>query len=97
VSEVTSPVTVVDANVVAYLVLRGYVAIPFIKSKSSEGQSARVAWDVQGSPDAIDREMKKYYANEKVGIMEYVRILKDIRGEMYQIKSIRGQLRDSNP
>lgn len=92
-SEVENSI-VVDANVAAYLVMKGFVAIPFIKSKSVEGQGARVAWDIQGDQDAIDREMKKYYANEKIGILDYVRILKDIRGEMYQVKSLSGQLKE---
>jgi len=88
---------VVDANVAAFLVMRGFIAIPFIKSKSSEGHGSRVAWDIQGDQGAIDKEMKKYYANEKIGILDYVRILKDIRSEMYNIKSIKGQLKESNP
>jgi len=57
---------VVDANVAAFLVMRGFIAIPFIKSKSSEGHGSRVAWDIQGDQGAIDKEMKKYYANEKI-------------------------------
>ena len=87
---------VVDANVAAYLVMKGFIAIPFIKSKSSEGQGSRVAWDIQGEQDAIDQEMKRYYRNEKVGILDYVRILKDIRSEMYNVKSLSGQLKESN-
>jgi len=85
--------TVVDANLVAYLVMKGFIAIPFIKSKSSEGQSSRVAWDIQGKQEAIDKEMNRYYSNERVGILDYVRILKEIRGEMYNIKSLKGQLK----
>lgn len=84
---------VVDANVAAYLVMKGFVAIPFIKSKSVEGQGSRVAWDIQGDQDAIDSEMRKYYRNEKVGILDYVKILKDIRSEMYGIKALKGQLK----
>jgi len=88
---------VVDANVAAYLVMKGLIAIPFIKSKSSDGQGSRIAWDVQGDQQTIDREMRRYYGNEKVGILDYVRILKDIRGEMYQIKSLKGQLKENEP
>jgi hypothetical protein len=87
---------VIDANVAAYLVMKGFIAIPFIKNKSSEGQGSRVAWDIQGDQDAIDYEMRKYYGNEKVGILDYVRILKDIRSEMYGIKSLKGQLKEGN-
>jgi len=87
-------VIVEDANVVAYLVLKGYLAIPFIKSKAIDNQSSRVAWDVQGSESAIDKELKRFYRNEAIGILDYVRILKDIRSEMYGIKSIKGQLKE---
>ena len=86
---------VVDANVAAFLVLKGFIAIPFIKSKASEDQSSRVAWDIQGDEDAIDKEVRKYYSNEKVGILDYVKVLKDIRSEMYGIKSVKGQLKDN--
>lgn len=85
---------VVDANVAAYLVMKGFVAIPFIKSKSTEGQGSRVAWDIQGDQYAIDCEMKRYYRNEKIGILDYVRILKDIRAEMYGIKALKGELKE---
>ena len=95
-SEEVNSVTVVDANIAAYLVMKGYIAIPFIKSKSSGDQSSRVAWDIQGTQGAIDKEMKLYYGNERVGILDYVRILKDIRSEMYTIKSIKGQLKESH-
>jgi hypothetical protein len=86
---------VVDANVAAFLILKGLVLIPFIKNRATDDQSARVAWDVQGDPDAIDKEVKNYYRNEKIGILDYVKILKDIRGEMYQIKAVKGQLKDN--
>lgn len=93
-SEVSNSI-VVDANVAAYLVMKGFLAIPFIKTKSSADQSSRVAWDIQGDEDAIDKEVKKYYGNERVGILDYVRVLKDIRSEMYGIKSVKGQLKDN--
>jgi len=86
---------VVDANVAAYLVMKGFMAIPFIQTKSSADQSSRVAWDIQGDERSIDAEMKKYYGNERIGIMDYVRVLKEIRSEMYTIKSVKGQLKDN--
>jgi len=88
---------IVDANVAAFLVMKGFVCIPFIKSKSTEGQGSRVAWDIQGDQGAIDNEMKRYYGNEKIGILDYVRVLKDIRSEMYNVKSLSGQLKEREP
>lgn len=92
-SEVNNSI-VVDANICAWLVLKGFIAIPFIKSESSENQSSRVAWDIQGDEDAIDKEVKNYYGNQKVGILDYVKVLKDIRSEMYGIKAVKGQLKE---
>lgn len=83
-----------DANIVAYLVMKGYVAIPYIKSEASENQSSRVSWDVQGDVDAINEEVKIFWSNERVGIRDYVMILKDIRSNMYNIKNLKGQLKE---
>ena len=94
--KVKDTVPINDANIVAYLVMKGYVAIPYIKSEASENQSSRVSWDVQGDPDAINAEVKIFWENERVGIRDYVRILKDIRGTMYEIKNMKGQLKENN-
>jgi len=82
-----------DANVVAFLAMKGYTAIPYIKHEAKEGQSSRVAWDVQGDPEAIELEIKMFWANERVGIRDYIRILKDVRSNMYGIKQVHNQLR----
>lgn len=76
--------TVEDANLVAFLIMRGYVVIPYIKSHK-EGMERRVAWDVQGD---ADRDIKRYFANEKVPIKDFIRSLKEVRNDMYNIKSI---------
>lgn len=85
-----------DANIVAYLVMKGYIAIPYIKSEATDSQSSRVSWDVQGDPDAINAEVKMFWENERVCIRDYVRILKDIRSTIYTIKSMKGQLKEHN-
>jgi len=94
--KVKDTVPINDANIVAYLVMKGYVAIPYIKSEATDNQSSRVSWDVQGDPDAINAEVKIFWENERVGIRDYVRILKDIRGTMYEIKNMKGQLKENN-
>ena len=83
-----------DANMVAFLVMKGCVAIPYIKTKSSESQGSRVVWDVQGDTDAIETEIEMFWANERVGIRDYVRILKDVRNSMYSLKQMKGQLKE---
>lgn len=92
-SEVNNSI-VVDANVAAYLKLKGFILIPFVKSKANSDQSSHVAWDVRADEDVLDKQMEKYYANEKIGIQDYVRILKETRSEMYGVKSIKGQLKE---
>lgn len=93
---VKDTVPINDANIVAYLVMKGYIAIPYIKAEATDNQSSRVSWDVQGDPDAINAEVKMFWENERVGIRDYVRTLKDIRSTMYTIKSMKGQLKEHN-
>jgi hypothetical protein len=94
--KVKDTVPIDDANIVAYLVMKGYIAIPYIKTEATESQSSRVSWDVQGDTDAINTEVKMFWANERVGIRDYVRILKDIRSTMYTVKNMKGQLKEHN-
>lgn len=93
-SEEVNSSVVVDANEVAFLKLNGFIAIPFIKEEATDNHGSRVAWDVQGDQNAITRAMRRYYGNEKVGVKDYVIILKDTRSEMYALKSQRGQLKE---
>jgi hypothetical protein len=76
-----------DANVVAFLMMKGYVAIPFIQT------TKQVAWEVQGDEKAIDTEIRMFQSNERIGIRDYVIILKDIRSQMYLIKQLHNQLK----
>ena len=91
-SEKKERVTVIeDANIVAFLTLKGCIAIPYIQTETKEGgESARVCWDVEGD---ISEEVKKYYGNEKVGVYTFVRMLKDVRSQMYNCKSMSGNLK----
>ena len=96
--EPVKDVTVIeDAMIVAYLVMKNYLAIPYIKSEATSNQGSRVAWDVQGDQNAIENEIKMFWANEKVGIRDYARVLKDIRSNMYTLKSMKGQLKEPEP
>lgn len=79
-----------NANLVAFLVLNGFIAIPFIIKEAVGHESSRVAWDVQGD---IESTLKRYHANEKVGVKDFVRCLVDVRTQMYSQKQIKGQLK----
>jgi hypothetical protein len=84
---------------VAFLVLRGFIAIPFIQTEKGgdigrgTDTSSRVAWDIEDEDGKVDAEIKMYYSNEKVGVHDYVRVLKDVRSQMYSTKQVANQLR----
>jgi len=82
-----------DANIVAYLVMKGFIAIPYIKKEAIGNESSRVAWEVQGD---IKKEVDEFYNNSKVDVYSFVRALKDVRAEMYNIKQINNQLKEDN-
>ena len=82
--------TVEDANIVAFLVMKGYTAIPYIIAEARPGQSSRVAWDIDADvKDAI----KAFYENERIGVRDFVRALKEIRSGMYNMKQMNNQLK----
>ena len=75
--------TVEDANLVAYLVTKGFVAIPYMK-EPKEGDQRRVVWDVQGD---IEKARQEFYGNAN-GIRDFVRSLKEVRQDMHTMKSM---------
>ncbi len=75
--------TVEDANLVAYLVTKGFVAIPYMK-ETKEGDQRRVIWDVQGDIEPARRE---FYGNAG-GIRDFVRSLKEVRQDMHSMKGM---------
>jgi len=91
--------TIEDANIVAFLVLRGFIAIPFIQTEKGgdtgrgTDTSSRVAWDIEDVDGKVDSEIKMYYGNDKVGVHDFVRVLKDVRSGMYSTKQIGKQLK----
>lgn len=68
-----------DATIVAYLVLRGHKITP------QKDQSGRIVFEVEGD---IAKDVEAFYNNEPVGIMDYVRILKFIRGQIFNMKAM---------
>lgn len=74
--------TVEDVHLVAFLVLRGFIVIPYIKTHR-DGDERRVAWDIQGNAKP---DIERFYANERVGVKDFTRSLKEVRAEMYNIK-----------
>ena len=75
--------TVEDANLVAYLVMRGFVAIPYMK-ETKEGEQRRVVWDIQGD---IEKARQEFYGNAN-GIRDFVRSLKEVRQDMHTMRGM---------
>ncbi len=69
-----------DATIVAYLALRGHTITPL------RNQSGRIIFEIEGD---IAADIEAFYQNHTVGIMDYVRILKSIRGQIFTMKAIR--------
>jgi len=69
-----------DANIVAYLVTKGFRATPFVKDGP---KNSRVAWTIE---DDITEAVEDYYNNDQVDVYGFVKSLKDVRAEMYNLK-----------
>ena len=76
--------TVEDANLVAYLVTKGFVAIPYMK-QAKDSDQRRVIWDVQGD---IEPARQDFYRNAD-GIRDFVRSLKEVRQDMQTMKNMK--------
>jgi len=71
-----------DIYLAAYLVMRGKTAFPFIVSD-------RVNWEILEHSLA---EIADYHRNPSIPIKDYVRVVRDLRSEMYQTKTVHRQL-----
>ena len=74
-----------DVNIVAFLTTKGFNAVPFIKDKESRSnrRDARVAWKIEGD---TSEAIEEYYGNKEVDVYRFVKALKDVRAEMYNMK-----------
>lgn len=76
-----------DTMVVAYLKLKGHICIPWISRDDPD--DIRVSFDIQGDKQVIESDTQKYYdPNESVLIQDYIRCLKDIKSQMYNMRRI---------
>jgi len=83
--------TIEDANIAAFLALKGFKVSPFVKSKDSSN-AAIIAWVVDGAKDKISKVVELFYSpDELVSVSEFVKHLKSVRGAMYNLKSINSQ------
>lgn len=82
------PLIIEDANIAAFLVMKGLEVRPFIKG---EGSVPVVAWTVHGERDKVVTTIKSFHSNATVGVSDFVVSLKGIRSAMYSLKSIESQ------
>lgn len=70
-----------DTSLVAYLVLKGHIAIPWRDTENHDHISFEIETDIRADIDA-------FYANEKIGIQDYVKCLKAVKSQMYNMKNM---------
>ena len=80
--------TLEDVHIVAFLITRGFRATPFIKDGGVKRKNSRVAWTIEGD---IKEALNEYYNGQLVDVYGFVKALKDVRAEMYNMKQVNGQ------
>ena len=83
-SEITT--TIEDVNIVAYLSIRGFVAIPFIKEEAHDGKSRQIAWEIKGD---VKEAISNLYANYNVGVREFCKMVGYVKKDMYDLKNMK--------
>lgn len=76
-----------DATIVAFLALRGHTATPL------RNPNGRVVFEVEGD---IARSVEAFYTNQQVGIMDYVRIFKMIKSQIFTMKAMKKNETENN-
>jgi hypothetical protein len=83
---VTSTTSLEDTMLVSYLILKGHIAIPWLCR--DDPSDRRVAFDIQGEQERIEKDMQAFYNNESVGVQDFCRQLKSVKSLMYNLKRI---------
>ena len=73
-----------DTMLVAYMVLKGHKIHPWRDAENHD----HISFDIKGDADQIEADMQKYYANEQVGIADFVRCFKSVKSQMYAMKKV---------
>ncbi|HBR21984.1 MAG TPA: hypothetical protein DD713_05370 [Nitrospiraceae bacterium] len=69
-----------DVTIAAFLFLKGHEVTPYRRT------DGHVVFEVS---DNITRDVEALYANEKVGVLDYIKILKSLRSSIFALKSLR--------
>ena len=82
-----STTNIEDTSLVAFLKLKGHVCIPWISR--DDPNDIRVSFDIQGDERAIEADMQKFYnQNEMVSVVDFCRMLKDVKSSMYNLRRV---------
>ena len=76
-----------DISLVAFLLLKGHKIKPWRDTSDSD----HVSFDIEGEANGIELDMHKYYSNEQVGIQDYIKCLKEVKSQMYNLKKVKSQ------
>lgn len=80
-------VIIEDTKLVAFLKLKGFSITAQICR--DDPRDVRVGFTIQGDQDDIEKATALYYANEQVGITDYIRTLNEVKSQMYNIRKLR--------
>ena len=73
-----------DTSLIAFMMLKGHEVKEWRDTKNPD----RISFDILGDPASVAEDMRKYYANEQVGILDYVKCYKAVKSRMYSFKSL---------
>lgn len=71
-----------DTSLTSFLRLKGHNIIPRLTTDS------RVSFEIEGDPKQIEIDMQAFYSNEKVGIQDFCRCLKETKSALYNLKKV---------
>lgn len=71
-----------DTSLTSFLKLKGHNIIPRITADS------KVSFEIEGNPKQIEIDMQAFYGNEKVGIQDFCRCLKETKSALYNLKRV---------
>jgi hypothetical protein len=71
-----------DVNIAAYFKLKGYP----VKTFRCVEEPHRILFVIDGMHDAKIKTMREFYDNDKIGINDYLKCLKDLKSEMHTMK-----------
>jgi hypothetical protein len=73
-----------DSSLIAFMLLKKHK----IREWQNTDDPSRVSFDILGKPEDVEKDMEAYYANEQVGIQDYVKCYKEVKSRLYNFKKL---------